>query len=94
MLKDTIMLNNDKNSMNSLIKNAAQGFSLINSHQLLRVSYTLILTKMKESFMRAERKQNQVLLVKDFFRLNILINLIFRKQKLSFDQDLMKHQIL
>lgn len=66
MLKETIVLNTDKNSMNSLIQNAAQGFSLINSHQLLRVSYTLILTKMKESFMKAERKQRMVL-VMNFF---------------------------
>ena len=69
MLKDEIDKCNDQEIMEDLIKENTMSFNIISSHQLLRISYTLTLTKMKKSFLSFH--------VKDSLELKVLFALIY-----------------
>lgn len=66
--KESILSKTDKTSIKETIASANKELSLINSHQLLRVGYTLTLTEMRKSFTKSEVQGRQIRKSKTFFR--------------------------
>ena len=75
MLKEEILNCDDGKRMEELIQTHTSHFNIISSHQLLRISYALTLTEMKQSFLDMDLKHKSELKV---------LNFLFTSAKLDF----------